>query len=290
MANGKGDFRISTFMVNLLDLESLFVVDYLLTLVLFRCISLFAFYVISLDDCDQFICSPRINLSKSQVLTSHKSLYNPQDLRPEFSTGSPLETSSKFIIRQIAPGIFSSRKTNISTEINYSLFVVCYDFPDFLRFVFMVTVNPIFNKVIFINTLSDATLNGGRVRFVTAEIYAAVEAFREVSDRIVAGQYLLSKVSNLIANVYKICLHEIFSFIIRIFINSEVTQLICIIVVLKIMAGHELTNILKHRLTVEMRTMMSPRHVPSAIYAVRDISKISDFTVMCFISHVLFFV
>uniref|UniRef100_A0A1I7WWB6 Uncharacterized protein n=1 Tax=Heterorhabditis bacteriophora TaxID=37862 RepID=A0A1I7WWB6_HETBA len=38
------------------------------------------------------------------------------------------------------------------------------------------------------------------------------------------------------------------------------------------MAGHELTNILKHRLVAQMRTMMSPRHVPSAIYAVRDIS------------------
>uniref|UniRef100_A0A1I7WLK3 TAXi_C domain-containing protein n=1 Tax=Heterorhabditis bacteriophora TaxID=37862 RepID=A0A1I7WLK3_HETBA len=37
--------------------------------------------------------------------TDFKSLYNPPDLGPVFSTGSPLKTSSTFITRQIAPGV-----------------------------------------------------------------------------------------------------------------------------------------------------------------------------------------
>uniref|UniRef100_A0A1I7WW82 G_PROTEIN_RECEP_F1_2 domain-containing protein n=1 Tax=Heterorhabditis bacteriophora TaxID=37862 RepID=A0A1I7WW82_HETBA len=39
-------------------------------------------------------------------------------------------------------------------------------------------------------------------------------------------KYLLSKVLNLIANVYEICLNKIYLFIIRRFINSEPTKLI----------------------------------------------------------------
>uniref|UniRef100_A0A1I7W947 Ovule protein n=1 Tax=Heterorhabditis bacteriophora TaxID=37862 RepID=A0A1I7W947_HETBA len=46
-----------------------------------------------------------------------ESLYNPQDLRPVFSTGSPLKTSSTFINRQIAPGVSERQKLN-----NYWIF------------------------------------------------------------------------------------------------------------------------------------------------------------------------
>uniref|UniRef100_A0A1I7X1H2 Uncharacterized protein n=1 Tax=Heterorhabditis bacteriophora TaxID=37862 RepID=A0A1I7X1H2_HETBA len=40
----------------------------------------------------------------AQIATNFKYLYNPQDLRPVLSTGSPPKTS-KFINRQIAPGV-----------------------------------------------------------------------------------------------------------------------------------------------------------------------------------------
>lgn len=108
---------------------------------------------------------------------------------------------------------------------------------------------------------SDATLNRGGVRIGTAEIYSVVETFPEIDDCIVAGQL-----------VWVVC-------------SSEVVEILCfqfalfspdfddehILLFVKMADLFTLTDDLKRRICLQIRTMMSPRHVPNAIYAVKDI-------------------
>ncbi|PIO72903.1 putative acetoacetate-CoA ligase, partial [Teladorsagia circumcincta] len=88
---------------------------------------------------------------------------------------------------------------------------------------------------------SDATLNRGGVRIGTAEIYSVVETFAELDDCIVAGQ------------------------IVPDFDEEH------ILLFVKMAEHFTLTEDLKRRICIQIRTMMSPRHVPNAIYAVPDI-------------------
>ncbi|VDO73114.1 unnamed protein product [Heligmosomoides polygyrus] len=88
---------------------------------------------------------------------------------------------------------------------------------------------------------SDATLNRGGVRIGTAEIYSVVETFPEIDDCIVAGQLVPD------------------------FDDEH------ILLFVKMADLFTLTDDLKRRICLQIRTMMSPRHVPNAIYAVKDI-------------------
>ncbi|KAK6060994.1 hypothetical protein COOONC_01336 [Cooperia oncophora] len=86
---------------------------------------------------------------------------------------------------------------------------------------------------------SDATLNRGGVRIGTAEIYSVVESFTEVDDCIVAGQTVPD-------------------------FNDE-----RILLFVKMAEHFALTEDLKRRICIQIRTMMSPRHVPDAIMQCR---------------------
>ena len=86
---------------------------------------------------------------------------------------------------------------------------------------------------------SDATLNPGGVRIGTAEIYRVVETLSEVDDSIVIGQEW--------NNDQRIIL----------FLKLEKTKKLT----------DNLSNIIKQRI----KTSLSPRHVPSLIFQVKDI-------------------
>ncbi|KJH40930.1 acetoacetate-CoA ligase [Dictyocaulus viviparus] len=88
---------------------------------------------------------------------------------------------------------------------------------------------------------SDATLNRGGVRIGTAEIYSIVETFSEINDSIAVGQLISD------------------------FDDEHVLLFV------KMANNCTLTDDLKHRICFQIRTMMSPRHVPDAIYSVKDI-------------------
>ncbi|VDL72978.1 unnamed protein product [Nippostrongylus brasiliensis] len=88
---------------------------------------------------------------------------------------------------------------------------------------------------------SDATLNRGGVRIGTAEIYSIVESFSEIDDSVVAGQLVPD------------------------FDDEH------ILLFVRMAADYTLTETLRRRICTQIRTMMSPRHVPNAIHVVKDI-------------------
>ena len=82
---------------------------------------------------------------------------------------------------------------------------------------------------------SDATLNPGGVRIGTAEIYRQVEQMEEIEDSLVIGQTWKGDVR--------------------------------VILFVKMVEGHELTDEIKNNIKVALRTNASPRHVPAKIIA-----------------------
>ncbi len=83
---------------------------------------------------------------------------------------------------------------------------------------------------------SDATLNPGGVRIGTAEIYRQVEQLEEIEDSLVIGQDWKNDVR--------------------------------VILFVKMMAGHSLTEALKQKIRQVIRANASPRHVPAKIIEV----------------------
>jgi len=86
---------------------------------------------------------------------------------------------------------------------------------------------------------SDATLNRGGVRIGTAEFYAVVEGFDEIADSLV--------------------------------VHLEDDDRLILFVVPR--AAEELGDDVRERLTVELRTQLSPRHVPDEVLAVPAIPR-----------------
>jgi acetoacetyl-CoA synthetase len=86
---------------------------------------------------------------------------------------------------------------------------------------------------------SDATLNPGGVRIGTADIYSIVDQFEEIEDSLVVGQNWKDDVR--------------------------------VILFVKAMEGHALTEELKTRIKKTLREKASPRHVPAKIISVPDI-------------------
>ena len=86
---------------------------------------------------------------------------------------------------------------------------------------------------------SDATLNPGGVRIGTAEIYRQIDQIDEVADSVVVGQNW----------------------------NNDVR----VILFVKMAEGVELTEAIKHKIKITIRTNASPRHVPAKIIPVADI-------------------
>ena len=88
---------------------------------------------------------------------------------------------------------------------------------------------------------SDATLNPGGVRIGTAEIYNTVEKLNEIAESIVIAQNW----------------------------NNDVR----IVLFLKLQNDHELTENLKEKVVNQIRTNLTPRHVPAKVVAVPDIPR-----------------
>jgi acetoacetyl-CoA synthetase len=88
---------------------------------------------------------------------------------------------------------------------------------------------------------SDATLNPGGVRIGTAEIYNTVEKLTEVVECIVIAQNW----------------------------NNDVR----IVLFLKLQNDHVLTENLKEKVVNQIRTNLTPRHVPAKVVAVPDIPR-----------------
>ena len=88
---------------------------------------------------------------------------------------------------------------------------------------------------------SDATLNPGGVRIGTAEIYNTVEKLNEVVESIVIAQNWKNDVR--------------------------------IVLFIKLQTGHELTEKLKGKVINQIRTNLTPRHLPAKIIAVPDIPR-----------------
>ena len=87
---------------------------------------------------------------------------------------------------------------------------------------------------------SDATLNRGGVRVGTAEFYAVVESLPEVADSLVVH------------------------------LDTDQDRLILFVTP---RSGHDLTDALRRRIADELRTSLSPRHVPDEIRAVPAIPR-----------------
>jgi len=87
---------------------------------------------------------------------------------------------------------------------------------------------------------SDATLNRGGVRIGTSEVYSAVDGLEEIKDSLV------------------ICIDK-----------EDGSQVMPLFVVLK--EGIELTDVLRKKVNIALRTQFSPRHVPDMIFAVDDV-------------------
>jgi acetoacetyl-CoA synthetase len=88
---------------------------------------------------------------------------------------------------------------------------------------------------------SDATLNRGGVRLGTSEFYSVVEGFDEVADSLVVH---LS--------------------------DAERDELLLFVVPAP---GHAVDDALRHRIAANLRTALSPRHVPDQIHAVRAVPR-----------------
>ena len=94
---------------------------------------------------------------------------------------------------------------------------------------------------LIIHGRSDTTLNPGGVRIGTAEIYSEVEKFQEIKESIVVGQSW----------------------------NNDVRVILFVVMHSK----HNLTEDLVKRIKVDIKTKVSPRHVPSKIIEVKDIPR-----------------
>ena len=94
---------------------------------------------------------------------------------------------------------------------------------------------------LIIHGRSDTTLNPGGVRIGTAEIYSEVEKFQEIKESIVVGQSW----------------------------NNDVRVILFVVMHSK----HNLTKDLVKRIKVDIKTKVSPRHVPSKIIEVKDIPR-----------------
>ncbi|KAI6215349.1 hypothetical protein M3Y94_00375300 [Aphelenchoides besseyi] len=99
---------------------------------------------------------------------------------------------------------------------------------------------------------SDTTLNRGGVRIGTAEIYTVVESIDEIADSVVIGKKVETVV---LANGTQSL--------------TEENELILLFV--KMESGCSLTDTLKQKINVMLRTHMSARHVPNAIHEIEDI-------------------
>ena len=88
---------------------------------------------------------------------------------------------------------------------------------------------------------SDATLNPGGVRIGTAEIYKVVENFKEILEAIVVGQ------------------------------NWE--DDVRVILFVKLSEGNILSEELKSKIKLTLKTKVSPRHVPAKIISIHDIPR-----------------
>lgn len=97
------------------------------------------------------------------------------------------------------------------------------------------------NGGITIHGRSDATLNSGGVRIGTAEIYAAIEDFPEITDAITFGQDW-----------------------------DDDTR---IVLILTLGAGYALDDDLRARIKTAIRTRCSPRHVPAVIAAASSVPR-----------------
>ena len=87
---------------------------------------------------------------------------------------------------------------------------------------------------------SDATLNRGGVRIGTAEFYAVVESFPEIADCLVVH------------------------------LDADDDRLLLFVV---LRGGESLTDALRGRISSELRTALSPRHVPDEVLAVPSIPR-----------------
>jgi acetoacetyl-CoA synthetase len=88
---------------------------------------------------------------------------------------------------------------------------------------------------------SDSTLNPHGVRFGTAELYRVLDEIREIEEEIAVSQNWANDTR--------------------------------VILFVKMQAGVELTNVLKHHISALIRSRLSPRHVPAKILQVSDIPK-----------------
>jgi len=86
---------------------------------------------------------------------------------------------------------------------------------------------------------SDATLNPGGVRIGTAEIYRRLDVMDEIEDSVIIGQSW----------------------------NNDVR----VVLFVKMVAGHELTEALKNKIKADIKAKASPRHVPAKIIECPDI-------------------
>jgi acetoacetyl-CoA synthetase len=86
---------------------------------------------------------------------------------------------------------------------------------------------------------SDATLNPGGVRIGTAEIYRRLDVMDEIEDSVIIGQSW----------------------------NNDVR----VVLFVKMVAGHELTEELKNKIKADIKAKASPRHVPAKIIECPDI-------------------
>ncbi|KAI6201703.1 Acetoacetyl-CoA synthetase [Aphelenchoides besseyi] len=98
---------------------------------------------------------------------------------------------------------------------------------------------------------SDTTLNRGGVRIGTAEIYTVVESIPEITDSVVIGK----KVESVLSNGTESLIEE--NELILLFVKME--------------SGCSLTETLKQKINLTLRTHMSARHVPNSIYEIEDI-------------------
>lgn len=94
---------------------------------------------------------------------------------------------------------------------------------------------------VIIHGRSDATLNAGGVRIGTAELYSRVELRPEIHEAVAVGQYF-----------------------------DDDSRMVLFV---KMAEGHALTDELQVALRQDLRTTLSPRHVPAKIVEVSDIPR-----------------
>ena len=88
---------------------------------------------------------------------------------------------------------------------------------------------------------SDTTLNPGGVRLGTAEIYSEVEIFEEIKEALVVGQSW----------------------------DNDIRVILFVVMT----NGYTLNDTLLNRIKTQIKTNVSPRHVPSKVIVVKDIPR-----------------